>query len=332
MVAFTKNPKNSTISFDVMMRFEEFSFTPSQVLAMLFIKIKAEAQAFMKTNERILGCVISVPAHFNDEERKAVLLAAAYARLDCRFLIKETTAVAINYSTYKKFCKPINVIFIDFGQSSIQMSVCKFFRRRLEMIEEVADLVGGRDIDEKIAEYILRAYTIDGQNMNDKTFCAQLLYEVEQLKKKMSSSDEQFELGTFKQSITGNPILMCREEMETVCAALLVRIEDLMRHFLLRSKLKTDEIHSIELVGGSSNMPIIHRMVVKVFDIVPIATMNRNEAVARGCLLKSFLNPKRRCYKIVDIPFIDDVDNSCELCGRNGFVRVSQVEIFFYYS
>lgn len=326
---FIKNPKDSTVSFETDVMGDKFRMNPCQVLAMLFIKIKADAQTFMKSNERILGCVIAVPPHFNEQERKSVLMAAAIAKLDCHFLIKDTTAVAINYSHYKKFPVPINVIFVDFGHSSIKISACKFYERRLEMIEEVSDWIGGKDIDEKMAEYFMTVYKLRGASKRDKNFYAHLLYEVEQLKRKLTLSVYRHQLMNVRQS-SGYEITLNRSEMDKVCAPLYAKIENLMTLCLERSKLKLDEIHSIELVGGSSNIPIMQKLVAKVFDKIPIVTMNRNESVARGCLLKSLLNAKRRGYKIIEKPFVDAVNNfDGNFRAMKDLVRVFQVGFYF---
>ncbi len=289
---------------------------------MLFAKIKADAQTFLQTNESIVGCVLAVPSHFNDQERKSVLMAAAIAGLDCHFLIKETTAVAINYSIYKKFATAANVIFIDFGQSSIQISACKFSERRLEMIAEASELIGGRDIDETLADYIIDTCKIRGANKRSKIFCVDLLDKVEQLKKKMSFTSERLTLD-FKQLFKSEPIVMQRSQMENVCAPLFAKIENLMCVFLERSKLKINEIHSVEMVGGSSYIPIIERLVKKVFGKLPISTMNRNEAVARGCLLKSIMSIRRKGYKIIEKPFSDI--NNYSFSEDKDLVRMFQV-------
>lgn len=324
LLKFTENPRDSTLSFEISILGQKLKFIPYQVLAMLLSKIKADAQVFLQTDERVIACVIAVPSYFDDQERKSVLMAAAIARLDCRFLIKETTAVAINYALYKKFATPVNVIFIDFGQSSIQICACRFSERQLEVIEEVSELIGGRDIDETLADHFIDTFKIRGANKRSKIFSVQLLHEVEDLKKRMSCNVERLPLH-FNQLFKCEPILMKRAEMEKVCAPLFEKIENLMRLCLERSKLKVDEIHSIELVGGSSRIPMMETLAEKVFGKIPIATMNRDDAVARGCLLKSLMIVKRRSYKINEKPFTDNQIHKLTSSKMRDHVRVFQV-------
>lgn len=318
-----------SISFYVSLLGQKFNLNPCQILAMLFAKIKTDAEEFLEKNEKITGCVIAVPVYFNDQERKEVLVAAGLARLDCHFLIKETTAVAINYSLYKTFAKPVNVIFIDFGHSSIQVSACKFEERRLEVIEEVSELIGGRDIDEILADFIIDTM-ITSANRRSKIFCIQVLQAVEQLKKKMSFSVDYIPL-ELKVSPHDGPIVMRRAQMERICSSVFTKVEQLMRLCLERSRLRSDEISAIEMVGGSTRIPIVVTLAEKVFGKVPISTMSRDDSVARGCLLKSIMNAKRRGYKIVEKPFDDicfvDIYNS----GFKDLVRVFQVKNFQFF-
>lgn len=331
LINFTDNPKDLTFSYKTKILGKKFKLSPCQILAMLLIKIKADAQTFLQTSDKIIGCVIAVPSYFNPNERKSVLLAAAVARLECNFLIKETTAVAINYSLYKKFATPVNVIFIDFGQSAIQISACKFSERELEVIDEVYELIGGRDIDEKLAEYFIETYKLDGIDKRNKMFIVQLLHEVEELKKKMSVNVGRMPLD-FKplNFFHHKPITMERSQMERICAPLFEKIENLMRLCLRRSMLKVEDIHSIEMVGGSTRMPIIVSLAEKVFGKVPLATMNRDDAVARGCLLKSAMNVKRKSYKIKEKLNDDDEHFNTSWGGMEDPVRVFQV--IFHYS
>lgn len=296
---------SNDLTFQISIRAQRLKFSPCQILAMVLSKIKADVQASLQSNEKIMECVIAVPSYFNDQERKSVLMAAAIARLDCHFLIKETTAVAINYSLYKKFSKPVYVIFMDFGQNSTQISACKFSEKQLEVIAEVSELIGGRDIDETLAEYFMKNFRIYGASKTSKIFSVQFLQEVEEFKKKLCANSERQSFN-FTHLFDCTPISMDREEMEKVCATLFQQMENLMQLCLERSKLKVDEIHSIEMVGGSSRIPIIATLAKKVFGKAPIATMNRDEAVARGCLMKSALDIKRKSYKINERPFIDN--------------------------
>lgn len=319
---YSENSNDVTLCFEISILGQKLELSPCQILAMLLTKIKTETQNFLQLNEEIIGCVLAVPSYFHDQERKALLIAAGIARLDCHFLIKETTAVAINYSLYKKFPTPINVIFIDFGQSSIQISACTFSEKQLEVIEEVSELIGGRDIDEMLADYIIETFNVCCVNKRDKTACVQLLQEVEELKKKMSSNVEKLPLNSYQS------IFMERSEMENICRSLFQKIEQLMELILERSRLNVEEIHSIELVGGSSRIPMVTKLIEKVFRKKPIATMNRDEALARGCLLRSLMSKRRKFFKINEKLFSNEIPLSYN--ESKDYARVYQVKYYNY--
>lgn len=299
------------------------NFDAIQVTSMLFAKIKADANSSLQPNE-VTGCVLAVPSYFNEQGIKSLLLAAGIAGLDCHFLIKETTAVSINYFFYKKFVTPINVIFVDFGYSSIQIFACKFSEKQIEMVAEVSQLIGGRDIDECLANHVIENLDVIGANRNNRIFYAQLLPEVEQFKIKMTSNTERMPFNL--KSAVGDEtitIFMERADMEKICGHLFDRIALLLQQCLIDSKLKVEEIHSIEMVGGSSRVPIIHELVRRVFGKTPNTTMNSDEAISRGCFLKSRIAKVMKDVIIIEKSTI--LQNGMEV---DGLMTVEQVICF----
>lgn len=148
---------------------EERIFTPEQCTAMLLTKLKDISANALQT--QINDCVISVPSYYTNSERKALLDAAAISGLNVLRLMNETTATALAYGIYKQDLpapeeKPRNVIFVDCGHSSLQVSACAFNRGKLKMIATAADAhLGGRNIDLILADHIskefLTKYKID---------------------------------------------------------------------------------------------------------------------------------------------------------------------------
>lgn len=298
-------------------------FDAVQITSMLFAKIKSDANSSLHPNE-VSGCVLAVPSYFKEEGRRALLLAAGIAGLDCHFLITETIAVSINYSFYKKFITPINVIFVDFGYNSIQVSAFKFSEKQIEMVAEVFELIGGQDIDKCLADHILEKINIVDINKNNKTFYAQLLHEVESFKKKLTSNTDKMPFNLkgllYDQD---NVIHIERSDMERICEPLFTKIEKLLQLCLVQSELKVDDFHSIELVGGSSRIPIVEELVYKVFGKKPIATMNRDEAVSRGCFLKSRIAKVKKDVTIIEKSTI--LQDKVEI---DGLVTVEQVNTY----
>jgi molecular chaperone DnaK (HSP70) len=173
---------------------EEETFTPEQITSMVFAKLRDIAEAALKI--KVNDCVISVPSYFTDCQRRSVLDSAYVAGLNVLRLLNETTAVALAYGIYKQDLPapeeaPRNVVFVDMGQSSLQVSACAFHKGKLKMLSCAYDnTVGGFSFDQGMAnefiEEFKKKYKID---VNTKIKAKlRLLSEVEKLKKQMSAN------------------------------------------------------------------------------------------------------------------------------------------------
>nr|UTH79107.1 heat shock protein 70-4 [Protohermes costalis] len=303
--------ENDKIGIKVNYLGEEHTFTPEQCTAMLLTKLKDTSANALQT--QVNDCVISVPSFFTNAERKSLLDAAAIAGLNVLRLMNETTATALAYGIYKQDLpapeeKPRNVIFVDCGHASLQVSACAFHRGKLSMLACASDPhLGGRDIDLYLAEYFCKdfqtRYKIDARS-NTRAFI-RLLAEVEKLKKQMSANSTTLPLNIecFMEDKDVHSVLK-RVDMESLCADLFQRVENTLVRCLMESKLRLNDIHSVEIVGGSSRIPAIKQLIEKVFQRVPSTTLNQDEAVARGCALQcAMLSPAVRVreFSVTDV-------------------------------
>lgn len=294
-------------------------FDTIQITAMIFAKLKADVNAVMKP-EKVSGCVIAVPSYFTVSQQKSVLLAAGIAGLECISLIKETTATAINYSFYRKISTPFNVFFMDFGHTSLQIFACAFTEKKLKILFEGSELIGGRDIDETLAEHFIQVLNRPNATKENKSFCVGLLNEVEKLKIKMGANTDQLPLNIQHLLDDDNISLsMQRSEMEEKCAPLFTKIKELMEKCLKDSNLSVDDIHSIELTGGSSRIPKFKSIVEEVYGKAPIATMNQDEAVSRGAFLKSRMKTKK------DFQIVEKLEMEQNKSDMEGLLEISKV-------
>uniref|UniRef100_T1D3U1 Putative heat shock 70 kDa protein 4 n=1 Tax=Psorophora albipes TaxID=869069 RepID=T1D3U1_9DIPT len=280
---------------------EECVFSPEQITAMLFTKLKEDAFKELKT--QINDCVVTVPSFYTNAERQALLDAAGISGLNVLRLINETTATALSYGFYKQDLpapeeKPRNVIFVDCGHSALQVSACAFHKGKLKMLASCADQVGGRDFDNALAEHFSNEfqtkYKIDPRT-NKRAFL-RLLTEAEKLKKQMSANSTKLPLNIecFMNEIDVHSTIQ-RVDMESMCAGLLQRIEATMKKLLKDSNLTLEDIHSVEIVGGSSRIPAIKQMIEQIFGKPASTTLNQDEAVSRGAALQcAILSPAVR--------------------------------------
>jgi heat shock protein len=308
------------------------TFSPEQITAMLFTKLRVDAAVALET--QIYDCVITVPSYFTNAERKALLDAAGIAGLNCLRLVNETTATALSYGFYKQDLpaveeKPRNVIFVDFGHSSIQISACAFNKGKLKMLAATSDLVGGRDVDFMLAEHFSKEfvskYKMDPRT-NKKAFI-RLLAEVEKLKKQMSANSTKLPLGIecfMNDKDVASTIQ--RTEMEEICASLFHRIEESMKKCLKDSKLTQEDIHSVEIVGGSSRIPAVKHLIEQIFGKSPSTTLNQDEAVSRGGALQcAIMSP---AVRVRDFSVTDMQPYSVTISFDNENGQQTNMEVF----
>ncbi|XP_039487567.1 heat shock 70 kDa protein 4 isoform X1 [Drosophila santomea] len=313
---------------------EDQHFGPEQLTAMLFTKLKETSAAAMQT--QVNDCVIACPVFFTNAERKALLDAAQIAGLNVLRLMNETTATALAYGFYKNDLfedKPRNVIFVDFGHSSLQASACAFTKGKLKMLASTWDQIGGRDIDLALGDYFAREFQ-DRYKINAKTNARanlRLLTEIEKLKKQMSANSTKLPLNIecFLDDIDVSSSMQ-RSQMEELCAPVLQRVEQTFKRLLAESKLQLDDIHSVEIVGGSSRIPSVKQLIEQVFNKPASTTLNQDEAVSRGAALQcAIMSPAVRVREFG----VTDIQNYAVkvLWDSEGSAAPGEIEIFPQY-
>ncbi|XP_077287191.1 heat shock protein 70Cb isoform X2 [Arctopsyche grandis] len=312
---------------------EDHVFSPEQLTAMLFTKLKETSAAALQTP--VYDCVISVPSYYTNTERKALLDAANISGLNVLRLMNETTATALAYGIYKQDLppasdKPRHVVFVDMGHASLQASICAFHHGALKVLATSSDAnLGGRDINFVLAQHFCQdfqaRYKIDVRS-NSKSFL-RLLQEVEKIKKQMSANSTKLPLNIEclidEKDVTGE---MQRNTMESLCTDLFQRVERTLRHCLHQSKLRLDDIYSVEIVGGSSRVPAVKAIIEKVFGKAPSTSLNQDEAVARGAALQcAILSP---AVRVRDFSVTDVQPYAIRLCWDADMGDDGEMEVF----
>uniref|UniRef100_A0A8C8GZK7 Heat shock protein 4 like n=1 Tax=Oncorhynchus tshawytscha TaxID=74940 RepID=A0A8C8GZK7_ONCTS len=294
--------------------------------------------------------VSQVPSFFTDAERRSVMDSTQIAGLNCLRLINDTTAVALAYGIYKQDLptpdeKPRNVVFVDLGHSSFQVSISAFNKGKLKVLATAFDpYLGGRNFDEVLVEHFCEEFKARYKlNVRENPRAIlRLSQECEKLKKLMSAncSDLPINIECFMNDIdvTGK---MNRVQFEELCAPFLMRVEAPLKAVIEQSKLSRDEIYAVEVVGGATRIPSIKERISKFFGKDVSTTLNADEAVARGCALQcAILSPafKVREFSITDVvPFpitlrwkspTEDGVGECEVYSKNHAAPFSKVITF----
>ncbi|CDW97895.1 hypothetical protein [Sporisorium scitamineum] len=270
---------------------EEHIFSATQLLAMYLGKLRDTTFKELR-GAGVSDVVLSTPLWFTDAQRRAYLDAAEIAGLNPLRLLNDTTATALSYGITKtdlpEADNPRNVVFCDIGHSSYQVAVVSFSKGQLTVLGTAADRnFGGRDFDRALllhfAEEFKAKYKIDVLSSPKATF--RLAAGCERLKKVLSANPlAPLNVENLMEDIDASSQLK-REEFEQLISPLLERITVPLEAALTQSGLSKDQIHSIEMVGGSSRVPALKERISAFFGKPLSFTSNQDEAVARGCTL-----------------------------------------------
>jgi heat shock protein 4 len=324
---------NGSVNIEVDYLGERKRFTPEQITAIMFTKLKQITDHELKT--KAVDCVIGVPCFFTDTERRAMLDAAQIAGWNCLRLLNETTAVALCYGIYKPDLpepteKPRLVAFVDMGYTALQASVVALNKGKLKMVATSFDpSLGGRDFDNLItdtmrADYQTR-YKIDSYSAVKAKL--RLRAECEKAKKLMSSNAQPIPIGLEcfidDKDVNGK---LSRADFEELAKPLLDRMRYTLENLLKEAKVTPEELESVEIVGGSTRIPAVKQIVQEVFGKTPMTTMNADESVARGCtLMCAILSPT---FKVKEFKIEDCQPYPITLSWQGGVNEDNEVEVF----
>ncbi|BFG24526.1 hypothetical protein CerSpe_108000 [Prunus speciosa] len=275
---------------------ESRTFTPTQVLGMLFSDLKIIAEKNL--NAAVVDCCIGIPVYFTDLQRRAVLDAATIAGLHPLRLFHETTATALAYGIYKTDLPEndqLNVAFVDIGHASMQVCIAGFKKGQVKILAHSFDQsLGGRDFDEVLFHHFAakfkEEYKIDV--FQNARACLRLRVACEKLKKMLSANPEaplNIECLMEEKDVRG---FIKRDEFEQISVPILERVKGPLEKALLDAQLSIENIHTVEVVGSGSRVPAIIKILTDFFKKEPRRTMNASECVARGCALQcAILSP-----------------------------------------
>ncbi|KAI3789733.1 hypothetical protein L2E82_02536 [Cichorium intybus] len=275
---------------------ETKSFTPTQVMGMVFSNMKTIAEKNL--NAAVVDCCIGIPIYFTDLQRRAVMDAATIAGLHPLRLMHETTATALAYGIYKTDLpenEQLNVAFVDIGHASMQVCIAGFKKGQLRILSHSFDrCLGGRDFDEVLfqhfAEKFKAEYKIDV--FQNARACLRLRAACEKLKKVLSANPEapmNIECLMDDKDVRG---FIKRDEFEQISAPILERVKKPLEKALLEAQLTVDNIYAVEVVGSGSRVPAVIKILTEFFGKEPRRTMNASECVSKGCALEcAILSP-----------------------------------------
>lgn len=265
-------------------------YRPEEASAMILSKLKADAEA--KLGEKITEAVITVPAYFNDAQRKATQDAGKIAGLEVRRIINEPTAAALAYGFNKK--KDEKIVVYDFGGGTFDVTVLEVGDDVVEVQSTDGDAhMGGRDIDQGIVRFLIEEFKKQsGVDLGKDKLALQRLDEAaEKAKHELSSTTETDINIPFISQGSDGPLHMdvklSRAKLEEIAHEFVDKSIEITKRALEASKLKKEEIDEIILVGGQTRMPAIQNAVKELFGKEPNRTINPDEVVALGAAIQA---------------------------------------------
>jgi heat shock 70kDa protein 1/2/6/8 len=270
---------------------EEKDFSAEQISSMILTKMK-------ETAENYVGCevsdaVITVPAYFNDSQRQATKDAGKIAGLNVLRVINEPTAAAIAYGLDKMGQGERNVLVFDLGGGTFDVSLLVIDDGMFEVKATSGDThLGGEDLDSKLVEYCLEQFIkknkgAEGIKKSDRAL-RRLRTACERAKRTLSSAtNAALEIDSLFDGIDFTTTLT-RAKFENLCQAEFQRCMKPVENVLRDSKFSKSDIHDIVLVGGSTRIPKVQKLLSNYFGgKEPKKDINPDEAVAYGATVQA---------------------------------------------
>ncbi len=264
--------------------------TPQEISAMILQKLKADAEA--KIGEKITEAIITVPAYFNDAQRRATKDAGEIAGLNVKQIINEPTAAALAYGFEKKNGQQVAVY--DLGGGTFDISILDISQDTVEVKSTNGDThLGGDDFDQVIINWIIDEFKKDqGIDLGNDSLALQRIKEAsEKAKIELSTSQETEINQPFITTDSSGPkhlvMKLTRAKLESLVGDLVEKTLEPCKEALKDAKLEVKDIEEVILVGGMTRMPLVIKKVEQFFGRKPNVSVNPDEVVALGAAVQA---------------------------------------------
>ncbi|GIN22715.1 molecular chaperone HscC [Siminovitchia fordii] len=315
-----------------------YTFTPEELSSFIIKVLKSDAESYL--HEEITSAVISVPAYFNDAQRKATKRAAEIAGLKVERLISEPTAAALAYGLNQEKPETKFLVF-DLGGGTFDVSILELFEGIIEVKSIAGDnYLGGEDFTNLLITHFIDTHELDKSSLDPKTISF-LYTQAERCKLSLCESAS----SSMNVVIDGKTYetTLRKEDFEKLSNQLLLRLRYPIERALRDADLSPDDMDAVILIGGATRMPLIKSVVAKMFGRMPYAHIHPDETVAIGTAIQVALKERDKtleeviltdvCPYTLGTHVVEDLGNGKTETGyffpiieRNTPIPVSRVE------
>jgi molecular chaperone HscC len=304
-------------------RLGQRDFRAEELSSMVLRSLKADAEAFLGTE--VTSAIVTVPAYFSDAQRKATRIAGQLAGLTVERLLNEPTAAAMAYGIQDRDQEAKFLVF-DLGGGTFDVSILELFDGVMEVRASAGDnFLGGEDFVTLLVEAFFDKSglaTAMGTQVLSLREVQRLRDECERAKRRLSDSQD----ATISLAVAGTTYRweLNEEAFAELAAPLLARLRTPVERALRDSTIRAAELDTVVLAGGATRMPLVRKLVSRMFGRFPVIELDPDEAIALGAAVQAGLVMRDAALDEVVMTDVAPYSMGIEIARRVGLDQMEE--------